>query len=354
MRVITAANSWSIGIIFFDLAHLSGLMLVMSKMCAIRHDEFGDPAEVLKVVSVPLPEPGPGEVRVKLLAATINPSDYGMIGGSYGRLRELPAVAGREGVGQVDALGAGVTGVEVGDHVRFPEEGAWQEFACLPAEDLLAVPNSVPVEQAAISFINPPTAYCLLTHVVDLPPGSWVLQNAGNSTVGLSVIQMAQAMGLKTISQVRREELVEPLKAMGADHVVLEGTGWPKQINELTGGEPIRLALNSIGGESATDQIKALGEGGTQVTFGGMVGDKVRFPTRFLIFNDVHLVGFWWDKFCQTRGEAVVREVMDAVYAMMCDGRLKLPIEATYELSQINAAIRHDQGPRLGKILLKP
>jgi NADPH:quinone reductase-like Zn-dependent oxidoreductase len=90
------------------------------------------------------------------------------------------------------------------------------------------------------------------------------------------------------------------------------------------------------------------------VTFGGMVGDKVRFPTRFLIFNDVHLVGFWWDKFCQTRGEAVVREVMDAVYAMMCDGRLKLPIEATYELSQINAAIRHDQGPRLGKILLKP
>jgi NADPH:quinone reductase-like Zn-dependent oxidoreductase len=354
MRVITAANSWSTGIIFFDLVHLSVLMSGMSKMCAIQHNEFGDPAEVLQVASLPLPEPGPGEVRVKLLAATINPSDYGMIGGSYARLRELPAVAGREGVGQVDALGAGVSTVEVGAHVRFPEEGAWQEYACLPAEDLLVVPNSVPVEQAAISFINPPTAYYLLTQVVDLPEGSWVLQNAGNSTVGLSVIQMAKAMGLKTISQVRREELVEPLQAMGADHVVLEGSGWPKQIKELTGGEPVRLALNSIGGESATDQIKALGEGGTQVTFGGMVGDKVRFPTRFLIFNDVRLVGFWWDKFCKAQGAAAVREVMDAVYAMMCDGRLKLPIEATYELSQVKEAIQHDKSPKLGKVLLKP
>jgi mitochondrial enoyl-[acyl-carrier protein] reductase / trans-2-enoyl-CoA reductase len=326
----------------------------MSEMCAIRYEEFGDPAEVLQVASLPVPEPGPGEVRVRLLAATINPSDYGMIAGSYGRLRELPAVAGREGVGQVDALGQGVTTVGVGARVRFPEEGVWQEYACVPVNELMLADSTVPVEQAAISFVNPPTAYCLLRHVVDLPKGSWVLQNAGNSTVGLSVIQMAKAMGLKTISQVRREELVEPLQSMGANQVVFEGSDWPKRIKELTGGEPVRLALNSIGGESATDQIKALGEGGTQVTFGGMVGDKVRFPTRFLIFNDVRLVGFWWDKFCQTRGPAAVREVMDAVYAMMRDRRLKLPIAATYELSGIKEAIAHDKHPKLGKVLLKP
>ena len=303
---------------------------------------------------VPIPEPGPGEVRVKLLAATINPSDYGMIGGSYGRLRELPAVAGREGVGQVDALGAGVTSVGVGARVRFPEKGAWQEYACISADELLVVHGAVPVEQAAISFINPPTAYCLLKKVVDLPKGSWVVQNAGNSAVGLSVIQMAKAMGLKTISQVRRDELIEPLKAMGADHVVLEGSGWPKQVKEMTGSEPIRLALNSIGGESATDQIKALGEAGTQVTFGGMVGDPVRFPTRFLIFNDVRLVGFWWDKFCRTQGPKAVADVMEAVYAMMADGSLRLPIEETYSFTEYKEAIARDKGPRLGKVLLQP
>jgi NADPH:quinone reductase-like Zn-dependent oxidoreductase len=322
---------------------------------AIRHHSFGKPLEVLQLEQIAQPEPQAGEVRVRLEVATINPSDYGMIGGSYGNLRELPAIAGREGVGVVEALGEGVDNIEVGARVRFPgENGAWQESACIAADQLLVVPAEVPVEQAAISFINPPTAYCLLKKVVDLQPGDWIVQNAGNSAVGLSVIQMAKVFGLKTISQVRREELVEPLKAMGADHVVLEGSGWAKGVSELTGGAPVRLALNSIGGESAIDQIKALGNGGTQVTFGGMVGDKVRFPTRFLIFNDVRLTGFWWDQYGRRNGVEAVREVMADVYKMMADGSVKLPIEKTYSFSEFKDAIQHDRQPRLGKILLKP
>jgi NADPH:quinone reductase-like Zn-dependent oxidoreductase len=322
---------------------------------AIRHHSFGKPLEVLQLEQIAQPEPQAGEVRVRLEVATINPSDYGMIGGSYGNLRELPAIAGREGVGVVEALGEGVDNIEVGARVRFPgENGAWQESACIAADQLLVVPAEVPVEQAAISFINPPTAYCLLKKVVDLQPGDWIVQNAGNSAVGLSVIQMAKVFGLKTISQVRREELVEPLKAMGADHVVLEGSGWAKGVSELTGGALVRLALNSIGGESAIDQIKALGNGGTQVTFGGMVGDKVRFPTRFLIFNDVRLTGFWWDQYGRRNGVEAVREVMADVYKMMADGSVKLPIEKTYSFSEFKDAIQHDRQPRLGKILLKP
>lgn len=326
----------------------------MNAQKAIRHHEFGKPQSVLKLESIEKPEPLAGEVRVKLLAATINPSDFGMIGGSYGKLRDLPAVAGREAVGVIESIGEGVEGVAVGDRVRFPENGAWQEFACVAADTVLRVPAEVPLEQAAISFINPPTAYCLLKEIVDLKPGDWVLQNAGNSAVGIAVIQMAKAMGLKTISQVRREELVEPLKAMGADHVVLEGSGWPKQASELTGGAPIRLALNSIGGESAIDQIKVLGEGGTQVTFGGMVGDLVRFPTRFLIFNDVRLVGFWWDQWAQRKGIEHVRKVMDAVYTMMAEGTVKLPIEASYRMDDFVKAVEHAAAPRLGKVLLTP
>ena len=326
----------------------------MIQQKAICHHEFGQPLDVLRLENVQQAEPQIGEVRVRLLAATINPSDYGMIGGSYGRLRELPAVAGREGVGVVEAIGRGVTSVGVGARVRFPEAGAWQETACMAADDVLLVPADVSIEQAAFSFINPPTAYCLLQKIVDLAPGSWVLQNAGNSAVGLAVIQIARVLGFKTISQVRREELIAPLKALGADHVVIEGSGWAKQVNELTGGEPIQLALNSIGGASASDQIKALGEGGTQVTFGAMVADLVRFPTRFLIFNDVRLVGFWWDQWSQKAGAQGLNQVMSAVYAMMRDGTLKLPVEATYSFAEYEAAIKHDQQPRFGKVLLKP
>ena len=326
----------------------------MTQQKAICHHAFGKPLEVLQLEEVARPEPSDGEVRVRLLAATINPSDYGMIGGSYGRLRELPAVAGREGVGVVDAIGHGVSRIGVGARVRFPDGGAWQETACIPAADVLAVPEDVSIEQAAISFINPPTAYCLLKKIVNLAPGSWVLQNAGNSAVGLSVIQMAKVLGLKTISQVRREALIEPLKALGADRVVIEGSGWVEQVNQLTEGESIRLALNSIGGESAMHQIKVLGESGTQVTFGGMVGDLVRFPTRYLIFNNVRMVGFWWDQWCQRAGKDGLDEVMSAVYTMMREGTLKLPVEATYSFAEYERALKHDKSPRLGKILLKP
>lgn len=326
----------------------------MTQQKAICHHAFGKPLEVLQLEEVARPEPSDGEVRVRLLAATINPSDYGMIGGSYGRLRELPAVAGREGVGVVDAIGYGVSRIGVGARVRFPDGGAWQETACIPAADVLAVPEDVSIEQAAISFINPPTAYCLLKKIVNLAPGSWVLQNAGNSAVGLSVIQMAKVLGLKTISQVRREALIEPLQALGADRVVIEGSGWVEQVNQLTEGESIRLALNSIGGESAMHQIKVLGESGTQVTFGGMVGDLVRFPTRYLIFNNVRMVGFWWDQWCQRAGKDGLDEVMSAVYTMMREGTLKLPVEATYSFAEYERALKHDKSPRLGKILLKP
>lgn len=326
----------------------------MTQQKAIRHHEFGEPSKVLRLEIVEQPEPKEGEVRIRLLAAAINPSDYGMIGGSYGRLRELPAVAGREGIGEVEALGPGVMEVDIGSRVRFPDTGTWQETACMRVEDLFKVPEAIAVDQAAVSFINPPTAYCLLTKIVALEPGNWIVQNAGNSAVGLSVIQMAKAMGFKTISQVRRETLMDPLKALGADHVVLEGSDWVQQMNEFTGGKPVRLALNSVGGKSAIDQIKALGNGGTQVTFGGMVGDPVRFPTRFLIFNNVRLIGFWWDQWCRQAKPGERDEVMAKVYSMMQEGTLELPIEAKYPLAEFKTALQHDKQPRLGKILLEP
>lgn len=324
-------------------------------MFAIRHHAFGKPNEVLTLEEIDKPEPQAGCVRVRLLAATINPSDYGMIGGSYGRLRELPAIAGREGVGVIDALGDGVTGLEVGQWVRFPgDEGAWCEYACTPANELLTVPKGVPVEQAALSFVNPPTAFCLLTKIVQLKPGDWIVQNAANSAVGVAVIQLAKSMGIHTINCVRREELIEPLREMGADHVVVEGSDWTRGCDAMTNGSPIRLALNSIGGDSAIDQIKALGNGGTQVTFGGMTGDKVRFPTRFLIFNDVRLVGFWWDRWSRENGLDAVRSIMNQVYRHMAEGSLKIPIAGNYAFANFAEALAHDKQPRLGKILLHP
>jgi NADPH:quinone reductase-like Zn-dependent oxidoreductase len=326
----------------------------MKEQQGLRHHEFGKAEAVLRLESIPVVEPEAGEVRVRLLAAAINPSDYGRIDGRYGHLPELPALGGREGVGVVESLGAGVVGVECGQRVRFCDSGAWQELACLSADQLMPVPDGVPTEQAAIAFINPPTAYCLLRQFVSLERGDWIVQNAGNSAVGLAVIQMAKALGVHTLSQVRRVELVEPLTALGADQVVLEGSGWERSVGDLTGGRGLRLALNSVGGGSAIAQLKALADGGTQVTFGGMTGEAVRFPTRYLIFNDVRLAGFWWDRYCRKAGREAVEKIMEAVFKMQADGSLCLPIAGKYSFSEFKEALAQDQSPRLGKILLVP
>ncbi|MFW5883225.1 MAG: MDR family NADPH-dependent oxidoreductase [Verrucomicrobiota bacterium] len=319
---------------------------------ALRYHETGDPVAVLQLETVSTDDPGAGQVLLRVRTASINPSDMGMIGGSYGRLKELPAVAGREGVAEVVALGAGVSGVAVGDLVRVPPDGgAWQEYVLAEAEGLLKVPAGTDLEQAALSFINPPTAWLFLEAFVDLKPGDWVIQNAANSAVGIAVIQLCKSRGIKTLNVVRRAELIEPLTELGADVVVTEDKPYFKQVEELCGGARPVLGLNSVGGESVSSMIKAMGNGGTVVTIGGMTTEPVKFPTRFLIFNDVRLVGLWFDRWLKTHNQAETEALYAKIFEAINQGILKLPIEARYALADYKKAIEHNKQPRLGKIV---
>ena len=132
-------------------------------MRALRYHAFGKPADVLQLDDVPTPEPGPGEVRVRMTHRSINPADLHTVLGHYGNLPDLPAVGGHEGVGRVDALGDGVSGVETGQRVvPLGVEGTWQEHVVVSADDLFAVPDGVPDEAAAQLFVNPLTAWLML------------------------------------------------------------------------------------------------------------------------------------------------------------------------------------------------
>ena len=319
---------------------------------AIRYHKHGKPLDVLGLEPVELADPGSGEVQIRMLAASINPSDFGMIGGSYGRLSELPATAGREGVGEISAVGEGVDKAIVGRHVRFPE-GAWQTFANTSVSDLWFIPEDIPLDLAAMSFVNPPTAWRLLRDAY-LQRGDWVIQNAGNSAVGIFVIQMAKQLGLNTISVVRRAEVVEPLKALGAEHVFLDNDDYLEKIDAITDGKRPLLALNMVGGDSAIRLIKSLANGGRMVTFGGAAREPVRFPTRYLIFNDVVLKGFWMDRWYRSNSRERINIMLSKIYALMRDGTIKAPVEARYPLSQFKTAIERASQPRCGKVLFVP
>ncbi len=327
----------------------------MAKALAVRYHETGKPEDVLRVEEIEVAEPQAGEVTVRLIAAPVHPSDLGMIGGTYGRLRELPAIAGREGVGEVVAAGADVSQLKEGDRVRMPEEpGVWAERVTVKAEGLTKIPEGVPDEQAAMAFVNPPTAVVLLKDFGQLHPGNWVIQNAANSAVGVCVIQLAKSRGIHTINIVRdKAKWEERLKAHGADVVVSEEEAFFKDIEALTGGPRPKLGLNSVGGESVIRIIRSMGDGCEVVTFGGMVGDKVRFPTRNLIFNDVVLRGFWMDRWYRTRPKVETAAFQLAVFDYLKKGTLAVPVEQRFPISHgLEAVAAASAGGRTGKILI--
>jgi len=320
---------------------------------ALIYRSFGKPSEVLGLEEQTPRDPGPGEVLLKVLAAPVHPSDFGMILGKYGRLKTLPAVAGREGVAEILEVGPEVQDYSPGDRVTVPDElGSWLEMGTVKAKGLFRVPSDIPVEMAAMATINPPTAWRILRDA-GLNDGDWVIQNAANSAVGLHVIEMARHLGLKTLNVVRREELVQPLLDRGADHVVLEDSGYEKKIKELTGGQPVMLALNSIGGESAIRLVNALSPGGSHVTIGAMQFEAVRFPTRALIFNNVTLRGFWMDQWFSRQSETRIQIMFDKIFDLMRKGQVTASVSDSFRLDDYKEAIETAGQPRLGKVMFR-
>src|SRR5229473_1080713 len=156
-------------------------------MKAVVFDRFGLPEEVLQVREVPAPpEPGPGQVRVRMLASPVNPSDLLYVRGQYGRRPQLPATPGFEGVGVVEAAGKGLLGrLRLGKRVAVlnSEAGNWKEQVVIPAKRVVPVPAGLPDEQAATFFVNPASALAMTRYILKVPTGAWLLQTAAGSAL---------------------------------------------------------------------------------------------------------------------------------------------------------------------------
>src|SRR5581483_8040889 len=164
-------------------------------MKAILFDRFGDPGEVLHVGEAPKPEPGRGEVRVRMSASPINPSDLMTVRGLYGKRPALPYTPGYEGAGVIDAAGPGVLkrilGLRPGKRVAVlnARGGNWAEYVVVPARQAVPVPDDVPDEQVATFFLNPATALVMTRHILKVPRHAWLLQTAAGSALGRMVIR---------------------------------------------------------------------------------------------------------------------------------------------------------------------
>ena len=325
-------------------------------MKAAVFDQTGTPSEVLAVREVDAPVPTRGEVAIRMLTASINPSDLMYIRGNYGLRPKCPATPGFEGVGVVESSGGGfLANRYVGKRVVVLNDrrGNWAEQTTALARQCIPVPTDFTDEQAATFFVNPATALAITSYVFRIPKGAWLLQTAAGSALGKMVIRLGKSNGFRTVNVVRRPEQIDELKKLGADEVVLEADIFENRVRSL-GDEGVPFVMDAVGGETGTRAVSCLASGGRAILYGLLSGEPISLDPRFLITGSKSIQGFWLGDWIKTLGIARKLMLIRRIRSLIRTGMLATDVGQTYSLDQVNEAVRKAEEPgRGGKVLLR-
>lgn len=319
-------------------------------------DRYGTPWDVARCGEVPdVGEPAADEVVFDVLAFPINPADMWFCKGSYRLKPPLPATPGAECVGRVTAVGPDVKHVKTGDLVINLQRENWTQKRRVKGDDAIPLPAGIDLRQAAMVRINPPTARLMLSDFVDLAAGEWVIQNVANSAVGRLLIVQAHQRGLRTVNVVRRAELADELKALGADVVLVDGDDLAERVAGATGKAAIRLGVEAIGGAATGRLVDCVATDGTVVHYGSMSGEDPKVARSNFIYRGVKLTGFMLGRGLARRDAAKIREIYAELAGQVMAGTLYAPVDTVYPIEKIKDALAHaDRGGRNGKILVAP
>lgn len=299
------------------------------------------------------------QVNVRLLTAPLNPADINQIQGVYPSKPAFAttlgtstpsAIAGNEAAFEVLSTGSGVKSLTKGDWVIMKRSGmgTWRTHAQFDEASLIKIEdrsNLTPLQVGTVG-INPVTAYRMLKDFcewdwVGKPGEEWVIQNGANSGVGRAVIQLGREWGIKTLNVIRERDsaaetaaLTDDLLALGATAVVTEAQLLSSKtfrdiVHERTrqGKEPIRLALNCVGGPSATAMLKVLAPESHMVTYGAMAKQPLTLPSGLLIFKNLVLDGFWVSKWSD-KNPALKTETVNDILRLVRAGKFKdIPVQ---------------------------
>jgi NADPH:quinone reductase-like Zn-dependent oxidoreductase len=325
-------------------------------MKAVICERWGEPEEVLAVRDVPPPTPGPGQVRVRMLASPVNPSDLLMVRGAYGRQPPLPATPGFEGVGVVED-GAGVLAkLRKGRRVAVPgAAGAWAEFVVAPAAKVIPVPNALSDEQAATFFVNPASALVMTRYVLRVPPGAWLLQTAAGSALGRMVIRLGRRHGFRTLNVVRRKAQADELVREGATAVVAtDEESLAERVKALTDGQGVPYAIDAVGGPLCGEVVAALARHGRLLVYGTLSGAPIPLDPRALMVGEKRVQGFWLSEWVRDQGLLTMLGLVRRLGKLIQAGVLTSEIGATFPLDRVKDAVRQAAQPgRQGKVILR-
>lgn len=322
---------------------------------ALSYAAFGSPTEVLKLVDEAPTTLGPHDVRVRMRLAAIHNHDLWMIRGSYGQRPPLPAVGGSEAVGEITELGAGVSGLRVGQRVATLGVPVWRESYVIADKAVVPVPDAIDDAAACQLVAMPLSAMMLLEDAADLPAGSWLAQNAANGAVGTTLAHLAKARGVQVLNVVRRAAAIEELAHLGITNAVATDTpGLRERVRAITGGAPIVRAIDSVGAEESKRLMSVVADGGTLVVFGSMSGEPVAVDPGELIFRGKRVEGFWAMTWKPKAGRADSKALVGQVIQAVATGTLKLTVDSEYPLSEAAAAFAaHEKAGRHGKVAFR-
>ena len=306
---------------------------------AIRFHQTGGP-EVLKWEEVALGEPGPGEARVRLKAIGLNYIDTYHRSGLYPL--PLPSPIGREGAGVVEAIGAGVTEVKVGDRVAWTTGplGTYAEAKIHPAERLVKLPDAISFEQAACMMLQGLTVHYLLRRTYALKSGETILFHAAAGGVGLIACQWAKALGVNMIGTVGSDEKAALAKANGCAHtVVYTKEDFVARVKEITGGKGVPVVYDSVGKDTFMRSLDCLQPRGLMVSFGNASGPVDAFNLGILAAKgSLYVTRPTLDTHVGKRAELLA--ATEELFGHVIAGRIKIEPRQRYALKDAQQAHR--------------
>lgn len=321
-------------------------------MRAIRVHQHGGP-ESLALVDVPRPEPGDGQVLVKLQTAGVNYIDVYFRTGAY--KAEQPTALGNEGAGIVEAIGSGVTDVAKGDRVAYAmTRGSYAEYAVVPAAQLVKLPDAISFEQAAAAILQGMTAHYLVRSTYPLKSGETCLVHAAAGGAGLLIVQMAKALGARVIGTVSTAAKAQLAHENGADETIrYTEQDFELEVKRLTNGRGVDVVYDSVGKTTFDKSLNCLRPRGMMVLFGQSSGAVPPFNPNILNGKgSLYLTRPSLAHHVLTRDELAWRA--GDVLGGVAKGTIRLRIDQTYPLAQVADAHRAlESRSTSGKLLIR-
>jgi len=310
----------------------------MSK--AIRIHQYGGP-ETLRWEEVEVSDPGPGQIRIRQSAVGLNYIDVYHRTGLY-PLPSLPWTLGMEGAGRVDAVGAGVTELQVGDRVAYasPPVGAYAEVRLIAADRVVALPEAIDDQTAAAMMLQGMTAQYLLRRTYRVQPGDAILLHAAAGGVGLIASQWARQLGATVIGTVGSDDKAELARAHGCDHVIVyTRENFVERVREITNGQGVAVVYDSVGQATFMGSLDCLRPLGMMVSFGNASGPVQPFdPGLLAAKGSLFLTRPTLMTYTAQRADLMASAA--ELFQVVASGAVRIEVRQTYPLAEAAQAHR--------------